>query len=203
MLILSPTHPPFPPPPPDLPGDHGLTRLLNEVGSGSRPVGDLIARVYDELRRIAGRQMASERADHTLEPTALVNELFLKLSVADNSFQNRAHFFGAAANAMRQILVDSARRKLADKRGGDRAREALAEDALLTNRPPEEIVVVDELMDMLERTDPRKKQILGLWYFIGLTHQSIADLLGVDVRTIGRDVKFLRGFVSGHLGPDA
>jgi RNA polymerase sigma factor (TIGR02999 family) len=162
-----------------------LTQLLGKEGADDDAVrNELFRRVYGELRAIAARKMSSERSSHTLQPTALVHEAWLKFGA--RSFANRAHFFAAAAEAMRQILVDSARRKAQLKRGGDLERVELFEDAIAAPIQEEKLLVVNEALDTLAREDPLKAEIVKLRYFVGLSHQEIADALEVNEKTVRR-----------------
>lgn len=165
-----------------------LTRLL-----GNAAAGDALARdqfyelVYAELHAIATRKMASERPSHTLQPTALVNEAYLRLGGSEGyKFENRAHFFAAAAEAMRRILVDSARRKSQLKRGGNRERVEFCETRIAAPDEDEKLLLVNEALDALAREDSMKAQVAKLRYFVGLKHQEIADVLGVSEPTIRR-----------------
>jgi RNA polymerase sigma factor (TIGR02999 family) len=164
-----------------------LTQLLGEGGAGDGEDAvrnELFKAVYGELRAIAARKMVSERAGHTLQPTALVHEAWLKFGA--RTFANRAHFFAAAAEAMRQILVDSARRKAQIKRGGDFERVELFEDAIAAPIQEEKLLVVNEALDALAREDPLKAEIVKLRYFVGLSHQEIADAIEVNEKTVRR-----------------
>jgi RNA polymerase sigma factor (TIGR02999 family) len=162
-----------------------LTQLLGQMGSGQVDIRDELYRaVYAELRAIAARKMASERPDHTLQPTALVHEAWLRFG--ERSFTNRAHFFAAAAEVMRHILVDNARRKRQRKRGGDLERVELLEASLAAPEKTEELLMVNEALDTLARADPLKADIVKLRYFVGLNHQEIAEALGLNEKTVRR-----------------
>ena len=167
------------------PSERNVTRLLGEMGAGEDAVREeLYKAVYAELRGIAARKMASERPGHTLQPTALVHEAWLKFGA--RTFTNRAHFFAAAAEAMRHILVDSARRRSQLKRGGDLERLELFEAAIAAPDPSEKLLMVNEALDTLAREDPLKAEIVKLRYFVGLSHQEIADALEVNEKTVRR-----------------
>lgn len=159
-----------------------LTLLLGEGAGAIR--NELFQAVYGELRAIATRKMASERPGHTLQPTALVHEAWLKFG--GRTFANRAHFFAAAAEAMRHILVDSARRRGQLKRGGEFERLELFEDAIAAPGKSETLIQVDEALDTLSREDPLKAEIVKLRYFVGLNHQEIADALELNEKTVRR-----------------
>jgi len=165
-----------------------VTKLLgNAAGGDTHSLNQLYEQVYAELRTIAGKKMASERPGHTLQPTALVHEAYLRLGGADRfKFQNRAHFFASAAEAMRRILVDSARRNCQLKRGGNQERVELCETRIAAPIEDEKLLQVNEALDALVREDPVKAEVVKLRYFIGLKHQEIADALGVSEVTVRR-----------------
>lgn len=165
-----------------------LTMLLENAANGdAHSLNQLYDQVYAELRAIAAHKMAAERAGHTLQPTALVHEAYLRLGGAKVfQFENRAHFFAAAAEAMRRILVDSARRKGQLKRGGDLERVELEETRIAAPVEDDKLLLVNEALDALAREDPLKAEVVKLRYFVGLKHQEIADALGVSEPTIRR-----------------
>jgi RNA polymerase sigma factor (TIGR02999 family) len=164
-----------------------VTQLLDDVAKGdAASLNQLYELVYAELRAMALQKMASERPGHTLQPTALVNEAYLRLGGANGfKFQNRAHFFGAAAEAMRRILVDSARRNSQLKRGGDQQRGEL-ETRIAAPVEDEKRLLVHEALDLLAKEDPVKAEVVKMRYFVGLQHQQIADALGVSEPTVRR-----------------
>jgi RNA polymerase sigma factor (TIGR02999 family) len=165
-----------------------VTELLVKA-TGGDPVSleQLYNQVYAELRAIAVQKMVSERPGHTLQPTALVNEAYLRLGGAEGmKFVNRAHFFASAAEAMRRILVDSARRNRQLKRGGDQERVELNETRIAAPVEDEKLLLVNEALDALAREDPVKAEVVKMRYFIGLQHQQIADALGVSEPTVRR-----------------
>ena len=159
-----------------------LTEVMVKASGGDTvSFNQLYDSVFAELRAIAARKMASERPGHTLQPTALVNEAYLRLGGSEGfKFENRAHFFGAAAEAMRRILVDSARRKNQLKRGGNQERIELNETRIAAPVEDEKLLLVDEALNILAREDPVKAEVVKLRYFVGLKHQEIADALGVS-----------------------
>jgi RNA polymerase sigma factor (TIGR02999 family) len=165
-----------------------VTKLLGNVAGGdTHSLNQLYEQVYAELRAIAGKKMASERPGHTLQPTALVHEAYLRLGGAKGfRFENRAHFFAAAAEAMRRILVDSARRHVQLKRGGDQERVELHETRIAAPVEDEKLLQINEALEALAREDPLKAEVVKLRYFVGLKHQEIADALGVAEITIRR-----------------
>jgi RNA polymerase sigma factor (TIGR02999 family) len=148
----------------------------------------LMPLVYDELRRLARRYLAGERADHTLQPTALVNEAFLRLVDQRHvTWQNRAHFYGVAAQMMRRVLVDHARAHAAVKRGGSHVTLSLDEVNVLPEERAAELVALDEALGMLAAIDPRKARIVELRFFGGLSVEETAAVLGVSGKTVIRD----------------
>ena len=165
-----------------------LTLLLNNAAGGDTvSLNQLYEQVYAELRAIAVQKMAYERPGHTLQPTALVNEAYLRLGGAEHfKFENRAHFFAAAAEAMRRILVDSARRHGQLKRGGDQERVELHETRIAAPDENDKLLLVHEALDDLAREDPIKAEVVKLRYFVGLKHQEIADALGISEVTVRR-----------------
>src|SRR6266850_4282535 len=139
---------------------------------------ELLTAVYDELRKLAAQKMAAESPGHTLQPTALVHEAWLRLAgPSQQSWQNRAHFFGAAAEAMRRILVDHARRKQSLKRGAGAVREELDESALILAAPPDELLAVHEALDKLALEDSSAAELVKLRYFVGMTMEEAASAL--------------------------
>ena len=165
-----------------------LNSLMGKgAGEDGRSLNLLYEKVYAELRAIAAHKMTSERPGHTLQPTALVHEAYLRLGGADHfKFENRAHFFASAAEAMRRILVDSARRHAQLKRGGDSERVELHETRIAAPVEDEKLLQVHEALGALAREDPMKAEVVKMRYFVGLKHQEIADALGVSEPTIRR-----------------
>jgi RNA polymerase sigma factor (TIGR02999 family) len=165
-----------------------VTKLLGKAAGGdANSLNQLYEQVYVELRAIAVQKMASERPDHTLQPTALVHEAYLRLGGAERfKFENRAHFFASAAEAMRRILVDSARRHRQHKRGGDQERVELHETRIAAPVEDEKLLLVNEALDTLAREDPINAEVAKMRYFVGLTHREIADALGVSEITVHR-----------------
>jgi len=165
-----------------------ITLLLQATGRSEDNARDeLFKLVYEELRRMAAMRMAREAAGQTLQPTALVHEAWLQL-VGDGarSWENRAHFFGAAAKAMRRILIDNARRKAALKHGGGQRRVLIEDLEISATTPDEHILLVNEALERLEAEDPEKARIVTLKFFGGLTNEEVAESLGVGLRTVVR-----------------
>jgi RNA polymerase sigma factor (TIGR02999 family) len=165
-----------------------VTRILNALQEGDATAADeLLPRVYEELRKLAAHKMAGEAAGHTLQATALVHEAWLRLGgPQQRSWQNRAHFFSAAAEAMRRILVEHARRKQSLKRGGGAGHDELDESALVLAAPPDELLAVHEALDRLAVEDPSAAELVKLRYFVGMTMDEAASALGIAHRTAER-----------------
>ncbi|MGD9692801.1 MAG: sigma-70 family RNA polymerase sigma factor [Phycisphaerales bacterium] len=178
-----------------------VTMLLARIHEGdSRAAGELLPVVYDELRRLAKSRLAKERGQQTLDPTALVHEAYLRLvGDGDASWSGRGHFFGAAAIAMRRILVERARARNRLKRGGGAARVELTEQALVSEPPADELLALDEALDRLSAMDARKGQVVMLRYFAGLGVEETAKTLGVSEATVKNDWAFARAWLHREL----
>jgi RNA polymerase sigma factor (TIGR02999 family) len=165
-----------------------ITLVLESVGRGeSKATEELFPLVYEELRRLAAARMAREAAGHTLQPTALVHEAWLQLvGEGGRTWKNRAHFFGAAADAMRRILIDNARRKSALKHGGGQERVALENLEITAGTLDEHILMIDEALQRLEAEDPQKARIVSLKFFGGLNNEETAENLGISLSTVKR-----------------
>jgi RNA polymerase sigma factor (TIGR02999 family) len=175
-----------------------LTRILEAAQRGElAAAAELLPLVYDELRRLAAHKMSVEAPGHTLQPTALVHEAWLRLVAPEQQaqFQNRAHFFGAAAEAMRRILVDRAREKKALKRGGDWERVELESVEILSPMPDDELLALDEALDRLATVDTRAAEMVKLCFFVGLTQAEAARELGVALSTAERIWAFARAWL--------
>jgi RNA polymerase sigma factor (TIGR02999 family) len=173
------------------PLSHDVTQLLEDWRNGDREALErLTPLVYAELRRIARRYLRGERANHTLQGTALVHEAFIRLVNQNNvEWQNRAHFFGIAARLMRQILVDHARRHAALRRGGGMADLSLAESAIFSTERAASLVALDDAMQALAKFDPRKSRIVELRYFAGLKIEEIGEVENIAVATVRRQLR--------------
>src|ERR1041384_7883081 len=173
-----------------MPGaDQGhVTMLLGQAAQGdTRAASELLPLVYDELRNLARMHLSRTPAGNTLQPTALVHEAYLKLvGGGTTGWEGRRHFFGAAGNAMRNILVDQARRKAAIKHGGGRRREDVDDVELPIAMPVADVLALDQALEELKRADPRQAVIVTLRFFAGLTGEQTAEALGVSVSTIDR-----------------
>jgi len=174
-----------------------ITRLLTEITSGnSRAVDQLMPLVYSELRRMARRYLRRERRDHTLQPTALVHEAYMKLVDQHGpNWQNRAHFFAVAARIMRQILIDHARTKRAYKRGGLAIKLSLDVAEAIAKQQYPQLIALDEALSKLQSCDPRQGRIVELRFFVGLSEEEISEVTGISVRTVKRDWRVARAWL--------
>jgi RNA polymerase sigma factor (TIGR02999 family) len=165
-----------------------LTLMLQAIGRGEgRTLDELLPLVYDELRQLAAARMALESAGHTLQPTALVHEAWMRLvRDGDRTWKNRAYFFGAAAEAMRRILIESARRKSRLKHGGGQERLNIADLELADTTPDEKVLLINDALEQLEAEHPERARVVVLKYFGGLTNKEVAELLGVGERSVDR-----------------
>ena len=178
-----------------------ITRLLLDWRGGDPAALDaLLPVVYAELRRIAHLYMRRQRAGHSLQTTALVNEAYLKLIDSDRvNWQDRNHFFAICSQLMRRILVDSARRKISQKRGGDRLQVTLDEHAAATVEHAADVVGLDDALKQLATLSPRQAQIVELRYFGGLTEEQVAETLEISSRTVRRDWNVARAWLYREL----
>lgn len=163
-----------------------VTRILSQIESGDSTAAEqLLPLVYAELRKLAAVKLAQEKPGHTLQATALVHEAYLRLVDIEKAqpWSSRGHFFAAAAEAMRRILVDQARRRGAAKRGGDAHREELHESAIAAGRPVDELLAVNDILDCLAQVDPVAADLVKLRFFVGLNMTEIAEALGISVRS--------------------
>jgi RNA polymerase sigma factor (TIGR02999 family) len=174
-----------------------VTRILDRAREGDPAAADqLLPLVYDELRRLAAQKMANEAAGHTLQPTALVHEAWLRLVGNQNQqWKGRAHFFGAAAEAMRRILVESGRRKRAARHGGGQAKFDIHEIEIAAPVPDEELLALNDALEKLAARDSQKAELVKLRYFVGLTTEEAAEVLGISVPTADRWWNFCRAWL--------
>ena len=174
-----------------------VTKILREIRAGNEQCAEqLLSLVYTELKRIAAQKMAGEAPGHTLQPTALVHEAWMKLvGDGDPHFENRAHFFSAAAEGMRQILVDSARRKHAAKRGSGAARAELQEDHWVQEMPPEQLLAIDEALELLAKEDPAAVSLVKYRYFVGMSMSEAAATMGIPLRSAERLWTYARAWL--------
>jgi RNA polymerase sigma-70 factor, ECF subfamily len=173
--------------------------LLEWRGGNEQALEQLMPLVYDELRRLAGRYMRSERREHTLQATALVNEAYIRLVDMKVSWQDRAHFFAVAARLMRRLLVDHARAHHRAKREGDAAKVSLEDAMEVSSGPTVNVLAVDEALTRLAEFDPRKSEILELRYFGGLNNDEVAEALGVSRATVQRDLRLAKAWLIREL----
>jgi len=180
-----------------------ITRLLAEWSCGdSNALEKLLPIVYAELRRVARRELRRERNDHTLQPTALVNELYLRLvQQRSASWENRAQFFAVAAQLMRRILVDHARAQAAAKRGGSSPRLSLSEAGEVGIEPELEVLAVDRALTRLAKLDATQARVVELRYFSGLTVEETAHVLGTSPRTVKREWRLAKAWLYDQLCP--
>lgn len=174
-----------------------VTQLLDAIDAGDPKAGDqLLPLVYEELRKLAVVRMANEKPGHTLQPTALVHEAWLKIAGDGKAhFANRRHFFKAAATAMQQILVDNARRKQRLKHGGNQAGEELHESRIAVSVPSEELLAVNDALATLAMEDPQAAEVVRMRYFVGMTVPEIAAALDLAPRTVDRHWAFARAWL--------
>lgn len=179
-----------------------VTRILNAIRTGEALASDeLMATVYAELRRIAAAKMAREKPGQTLQATALVHEAWLRLG--QGLFENRAHFFAAAAEAMRRILVERARRKSSAKHGAGAEHCDIEEIEIAAPLgDDDEMLAVHDALDRLTAYDPRKAELVKLRYFVGLSFEEAADVLAISVRTAARDWDFARAWLHREIGAE-
>jgi len=181
-----------------------VTRILSAGADDESAWSQLLPLIYDELHTIARKRMASERPDHTLQATALVNEAYMRLiHDQDMDWKSRRHFFGAAAEAMRRILIDHARKVRSQKRGGDRARITLSVAGDLVQEDPDQILALDEALETLQKEDPRAAEVARLRYFTGLDVAETAKALEVSERTVMREWAFARARLFELMGGEA
>lgn len=181
---------------------HQVTKLLNDWRNGDEfALERIMPLVYDELRVMAKRYMNSQPSGHTLQTTALIHEAYLKLAHDnDKRWENRKHFFGVAAQAMRHILVDHARSKSSEKRGGTTYVVSLDDVPVVSTERAAEIIALDDALKVLETLDARKGRVVELRYFGGFSVEETADVLNVSVETVTRDWRFAKTWLLRELG---
>lgn len=174
--------------------NHEVTEILQEWRKGDQSASErLFPLVYDELKRIARRHLSRERVNHTLQPTALVHEAYLRMiDQSSPAIENRTHFFAFAARVMRQILVDHSRQHKAQKRGGAAQRFSIINVDILPEQSAGDILELDEALQKLERLDQRKCRVVDMRFFGGLKENEIAEVLGVTEKTVRRDWQFAK-----------
>ncbi|MEP6716337.1 MAG: sigma-70 family RNA polymerase sigma factor [Terriglobia bacterium] len=186
---------------PETGGD--VTQLLGQLRAGNHEVANqLIPLIYDQLRRIAGAQMGRERPGHTLQATAVVHEAYMRLAgEQDVPWQNRAHFFAIAAKTMRRVLLDYARQRHAEKRGGEGAHKVeLDAEILVGDDRIEDVVAIDEVLGRLSEMDPQQGQIVELRFFAGLDVDETAEVLGISASTVKREWRMAKAWLQREMG---
>jgi RNA polymerase sigma factor (TIGR02999 family) len=180
-----------------------VTRLLQRWSDGDAQAREeVLPLVYDELRKLAQAYLRRERAGHTLETSGLIHEAFLKLLGQEHvSWQNRSHFFGIAAQSMRRILVDYARRRGRTKRGGEAEIVVFDEAWQAAVERPEELLALDEALERLAEVDPERARLVELRFFAGFSHEEIADLMGISLSTVERRWRLARAFLYDAMAP--
>jgi RNA polymerase sigma-70 factor (ECF subfamily) len=178
-----------------------VTQLLKAMKTGEPSAAErLLPLVYAELHRLAASYMRRERQDHTLQPTALIHEAYLRLAKGDVDWQNREHFFGVAANAMRRVLVDHARARTAEMRGGGLKRVELEEGMAVSDGGMEDLLALDEALSGLAEVNARQARIVELRYFGGLSVEQVAAILAIGPRSVKRDWALARIWLLNKLG---
>jgi RNA polymerase sigma factor (TIGR02999 family) len=180
-----------------------VTRVLTAIEQGDAKASEeLLPLVYNELRRMAAHKMAAEPAGHTLQPTALVHEAWLKLVDSPaQSWQNRAHFFGAAAEAMRRILITRARRKQAQRRGAGAAHLEMSEVEIASPAPDDQLLALNDALDRFAAMEPQQADLVKLRYFVGLKIDEAADVLGISESTAKRWWAYARAWLFNEISP--
>jgi RNA polymerase sigma factor (TIGR02999 family) len=177
-----------------------ITQLLNRWGTGDKDAeAALTPMVYDELQRMAKRLFRSEKSSHTLQPTALVHEAFVKLVDVEVTWQDRAHFFSLAARMMRRLLVNHANARNAAKRGGDAIKVTLNESAVSNSDADADLLDLEEALQGLAELDPRKAELIELQYFGGLSFREMEEVTGLSSSTLDRDLRMARAWLKDQL----
>ena len=182
-----------------------ITRMLIELTDGNQEVvNQILPHIYDELKRLASSYLRRERVNHTLQPTALVHEAYMKLIDQKRvQWQNRAHFFGIAAQVMRRILMDHARKHQADKRGGEAEKLPIEEEILVVSHEKSaELIALDDALQTLAGIDEQKAKIVELRYFGGLSIEETAEVMGVSVPTINRQWRMAKAWLYSQIASD-
>ena len=184
---------------------NAVSRVLADLRAGRADAeGELAELVYSELREMAGQLMRAERVAHTLQPTALVNEAFIKLVASEAEWKDRAHFLGVAATAMRQILIDHARRRISSRRGGDRGRLTLTGDftPIVVNNDLD-LLSLHEALENLSALNRRQARVVEMRFFGGMTVQEVAEVLGVSKTTVDKSWRAARAWLNAQLCQDS
>ncbi len=177
-----------------------LTLLLNRWRTGDEALmAEILPAVYDELHRVAHYKMRNQPANHTLQATALINEAFIRLGDVKSQISDRGHFVGIVANLMRQILVDHARSKGAQKRGGDAIVVDLADVQVAAETKSDDILAIEEVLSSMEERSPQKVRLAELYYFCGATYAEAADALGISESTAERELRLIKAMLTRRL----
>jgi len=178
-----------------------VTRILNAIERGdAEAINTLLPAVYEELRQMADRKLLNEGPGHTLQATALVHEAYLRLvGSPDDGWPSRTYFFGAAAEAMRRILVEHARKKSSKKRGGDRNRVDFASADVMAEESPDDLIAMDEALAKFSRVDPLKAEVVRLRFFAGLSFEQVAGILDISPATARRHWNYARAWLYGRI----
>lgn len=179
-----------------------VTRILSEIEQGDPSAAEqLLPLVYEELRKLAAQKMAQESPDHTLQATALVHEVYIRLVDVEKAqhWDSRGHFFAAAAEAMRRILISNARRKKSEKRGGGFHRVDLSKAELVAPQQPDKLIALDEALTRLEEKEPATAQLVKLRYFAGMTVKEAAQVLGTSTATAERSWSYARAWLQNEV----
>lgn len=177
-----------------------VTQLLHGCSEGDpQSLEQLFPLVYDELRVLAKRHMYHEKPGHTLAPTALVHEAYMRLADSDTPWQDRQHFFAVAATVLRRLLVDHAKGRNRQKRGGNAQKISLEESIVITAQPDPRILLVDEALHKLAKVDERKAKIVELLFFGGLTFDEVSEVVGVSLSTLRRELNFAKAWLASEI----
>lgn len=184
-----------------MPGTQPITRILQELAAGDKTALDrLMPMVYAELRKLADSYLRRERPSHTLQPTALVHEAYVKLIGAEQpDYRSRSHFFGVAAHVMRQILIDHARKRNAGRRGGGQKHFSLDEAADAAGERPTTMIAIDDALAALERKDPRKAKLIEMRFFGGLTAEESSNVLDLPVEKVRSELRVAQAWLEREL----
>lgn len=180
-----------------------VTRILNAIEQGDPDAIDtLLPAVYGELRQMANHKLMNESPGHTLQATALVHEAYLRLAGSGSrGWPSRTYFFGAAAEAMRRILIEHARKKRSKKRGGDRKRVDFMDADVMAEESPDDLIAIDEALTKLSETEPTVAELVKLRFYAGLTFEQAAELLDISPTTARRHWKYARAWLYGQIAP--
>jgi RNA polymerase sigma factor (TIGR02999 family) len=182
---------------------HQVTQLLGQINNGNRDaIDELMPLVYAELRRIAARHLSRERSSHTLQPTALVHEAFIRMvDQQDNQWQNRLHFMNVAATVMRRVLIDHARAKMRDKRGGANQQRVVLDDVQIgVDEQVLEVLSIDSALEKLAQLDPEQARVIELRFFGGVSVEEVAAIMNLSTATVKRYTSSARAWLAREIG---